>query len=179
MKSLIQKLVEIGSPSGFESPIREAVRLEIAPLADEMSVDPMGNLIARMGPTTGYTIMLAAHVDEIGLMVTHVDENGFARFVPIGGVSSRTCIGGRVRFLNGAAGVIGVERQAMAANCQPLTNCISTWVSILARTARYEPATWRLLIGRSLTWGNGWSRRPWMIASVPPSWWKPCAGSSR
>ncbi len=114
MKSLIQKLVEIVSPSGFESTIREAVRLEIAPLADEMSVDPMGNLIARMGPPTGYTIMLAAHVDEIGLMVTHVDENGFARFVPIGGVSSRTCIGGRVRFLNGAAGVIGVERQADA-----------------------------------------------------------------
>ena len=112
MKSLIQKLVETVSPSGYESPIREAVRFEITPLADEISVDAMGNLIARMGPSSGYKIMLAAHVDEIGVMVTHVDDHGFARFVPIGGVSPRTCIGGRVRFLNGAAGVIGQERQA-------------------------------------------------------------------
>lgn len=111
MKSLIQKLVETTSPSGYENPIRDLVREEIAPFVDDIQVDPLGNLVARKSSllTNGLRIMLAAHIDEIGVMVTHVDENGFVRFMPIGGVRSLTCVGGRVRFLNGVAGVIGVE----------------------------------------------------------------------
>src|SRR5690349_24976798 len=54
--------------------------------------------------------MIAAHMDEIGLIVSHVDENGFVRFSPIGGVFRRYVVGGRVRFLNGTAGVIGYDR---------------------------------------------------------------------
>jgi endoglucanase len=54
--------------------------------------------------------MVAAHMDEIGLMVSHVDENGFVRFSPLGGVFRRYVLGGRVRFLNGAQGVIGFDR---------------------------------------------------------------------
>jgi putative aminopeptidase FrvX len=53
--------------------------------------------------------MLAAHMDEIGVMVTQVDENGFIRFTTLGGVRPHTCIGGRVRFLNGISGVIYME----------------------------------------------------------------------
>jgi endoglucanase len=48
-------------------------------------------------------------MDEIGLIATHIDENGFVRFTTIGGVRRTTCVGGRVRFLNGTAGVIGQE----------------------------------------------------------------------
>src|SRR5689334_4021380 len=54
--------------------------------------------------------MIAAHMDEIGLIVSHVDENGFVRFSPIGGVFRRYVVGGRVRFLNGTQGVIGFDR---------------------------------------------------------------------
>lgn len=55
--------------------------------------------------------MVSAHIDEIGLMVTHVDDNGFARFLAVGGVSPPfTCMGNRVIFMNGARGVIGMER---------------------------------------------------------------------
>ena len=106
MKPLIQKLVETPSPSGYEAKIREVVRAEIAPHVDEIRVDALGNLIARKGKKSahGLKIMLAAHIDEIGLIVTHVDENGFASFSPIGGVRPLNCIGGRVRFLNGQAG---------------------------------------------------------------------------
>lgn len=112
MKSLIQKLVETPGPSGYETQIREVIRSEVEPLADEVRVDNMGNLIARIGQggPNGLKIMLSAHMDEIGVIATHVDEKGFVRFLNIGGVSPRTCIGGRVRFLNGAMGVIGVER---------------------------------------------------------------------
>ena len=112
MKSLIQKLVEIPGPSGYEAQIRTAVRAEVEPLADAVQVDNLGNLIARYGPenTEGMKIMLAAHIDEIGLIVTHVDERGFARFTTIGGVRPHTLPGGRVRFLDGHLGVIGMER---------------------------------------------------------------------
>ena len=50
--------------------------------------------------------MLAAHMDEIGIIATHIDESGFVRFTTIGGVRRHTCVGGRVRFLNGTQGVI-------------------------------------------------------------------------
>lgn len=112
MKSLIQKLVETTSPSGYEAPIRAVVRAEVDPLADEVYVDALGNLIARKGSAMpgGQKIMLSAHMDEIGVIATHIDENGFVRFTTIGGVRPHTCYGGRVRFLNGTAGVIGMER---------------------------------------------------------------------
>jgi putative aminopeptidase FrvX len=111
MKPLIQKLVETPSPSGYESKIREVVRAEITPHVDDIRVDALGNLIARKGKKSaqGLKIMLAAHIDEIGLIVTHVDDNGFASFSPIGGVRPLNCVGGRVRFLNGQAGVIFTE----------------------------------------------------------------------
>jgi len=76
-----------------------------------MHVDAMGNLIARKGDggAEGIKVMLAAHIDEIGIMVTQVDANGFVRFTTLGGVRPYTCLGGRVRFLNGTSGVISNE----------------------------------------------------------------------
>lgn len=112
MKSLIQKLVETPSPSGYESQIRAVIRAEIESYVDEMKVDALGNLIARkgQGSKNGQKVMLSAHIDEIGIIATHVDENGFVRFTTVGGVRPLYCVGGRVRFLNGRIGVIGVER---------------------------------------------------------------------
>jgi endoglucanase len=112
MKLLIKKLVETVGPSGYETQIREVIREEVQKYADETYTDAMGNLIIRKGQKSaqGLKIMLSAHMDEIGVMVTHVDKNGFARFTTIGGVRPHTCLGGRVRFLNGSAGVIGGER---------------------------------------------------------------------
>ncbi len=112
MKALIKKLVETAGPSGYEGAVRELVKAEILPLADEVRVDSLGNLIARKGRKSqaGMRLMLAAHLDEIGLMVTHVDDNGFARVAMLGTAPRRTLIGGRVKFLNGTYGVIGGER---------------------------------------------------------------------
>jgi len=111
MKALIKKLVETTGPSGYEAQIRAAVREEVEPYADELRVDAMGNLIVRKGQRgpNGLKIMLAAHIDEIGIIVTHVDEEGFVRFITLGGVRPHTCVGGRVRFLNGVCGVINME----------------------------------------------------------------------
>lgn len=112
MKSLIKKLVESVGPSGYESRVREVVRKEVEDYADEIQVDAMGNLIVKKGAKKegGLRVMLSAHIDEIGVMVTHVDKNGFARFATIGGVRPHTCYGSRVRFLNGTVGMIGGEK---------------------------------------------------------------------
>ena len=108
----LQMLVETPGPSGSEHLIRSKVEEEIRDYVDELYTDALGNLIARKGSLGegGKRVMVSAHVDEIGLMITHVDDNGFARFIPIGGVSPLTCLGGRVLFMNGTQGVIGIER---------------------------------------------------------------------
>jgi len=111
MKSLIQELVETTGPSGYESNVRDVIQSRVAPLADEVTVDALGNLIATKGviKSGGIKIMLAAHMDEIGIIATHIDETGFIRFTTIGGVLRQTCGGGRVRFLNGTLGVISYD----------------------------------------------------------------------
>jgi endoglucanase len=112
MKQLLQKLTETFSPSGYEDAIRAVIRAEVEPLADEIRVDALGNLIVRKG-TLGKgskRILVAAHMDEIGLIVSHVDERGFVRFASIGGVFGRYLLSGRVRFLNGTQGLIGYDR---------------------------------------------------------------------
>ena len=119
MKQLIQKLTDIFSPSGYENEIRNIIRAEIKEFADETRVDALGNLIARKGK--GRTrVMVAAHMDEIGLMATHVDEKGFVRFTGIGGVYPRNLPGGRVRFVNGAQGVIGLDGGIFGNDLPPL-----------------------------------------------------------
>ncbi len=114
MKLFIQKLVETPGPSGYERQVRDLVRAEIEPLVDELVVDRLGNLIARKGArdANGSKVMLAAHLDEVGVAATHIDEQGFVRFLPVGELNPLTCLGSRVQFLNGALGVIGAERLA-------------------------------------------------------------------
>ncbi len=111
MKPLIQKLVETQGPSGYETAIRDVVRQEVEPYADSIRTDALGNLIVQKGKGAagGLKLMLAAHIDEIGVMVSQVDENGFLRFTTLGGVRPYTCVGGRVKFLNGVNGVISME----------------------------------------------------------------------
>ena len=114
MKDLIKKFVELTGPSGYESQVRLAVQAEVQPYADHIVTDALGNLIATKGAKSknGLKIMLSAHMDEIGVIATHIDDSGFVRFTNIGGVAPRNCIGSRVRFLNGAQGVIGMEFNA-------------------------------------------------------------------
>ena len=122
MKQLLQRLTDTFSPSGYEDAIRDLIRKEIKAFANEIRVDALGNLIVRKGRASkgGKRIMIAAHMDEIGLMATHVDEKGFVRFTSIGGVYPRNLPGGRVRFVNGTLGVIGLEPTDHASDVPPL-----------------------------------------------------------
>ena len=112
MKELIEQLTEVYGPSGREEQIREVIRAEVESLADEIRVDALGNLIAlKKGTGQGKKVMLAAHMDEIGLIISHVDEKGFLRAQRIGGVDPITLTGGRVQFADGTIGVIAPEKR--------------------------------------------------------------------
>lgn len=108
MKETIKKLVEAWGPSGFEHHVRALIQAEVADLADEIRVDAVGNLICRMG-SGGPRVMVAAHMDEIGVILTYQDPEGFFRFNPLGGVLPETLTGHRVLFENGVVGVIHRE----------------------------------------------------------------------
>lgn len=114
MKPLLKTLTETYAPSGYEEAVRKIIQKEVKPFADEIRVDAMGSLIVRKKPTVDVKnskrIMLAAHMDEIGVIASHVDKNGFVRFASNGGVFGRYTLGARVRFMNGVTGVIGFDK---------------------------------------------------------------------
>lgn len=112
MKELIQKLVTAFGPTGFEDEVRAIVQAEIKDHADEVTVGKLGSLIAlKKGSGQGQKIMLVAHLDEIGLMVTHIDQRGYARVTPLGTVFPLYGVGQRVRFADGRVGVLCVDRR--------------------------------------------------------------------
>jgi len=116
MIDLIREYTQAFGPSGLEDEIRELIRERVEALADEVWVDRLGNLIALKKATQEHQgerplrIMMAAHMDEIGLIVTHVDDKGFLRVSNIGGVSPHVALGQRVMFANGTVGVLGAEK---------------------------------------------------------------------
>ena len=108
---LIQTLNAAHGPSGDEGGIREKLAELARPLADEISTDAMGNLIVRkLG--SGPRVMLCAHMDSIGFIVTHVEENGFLRVGRLGGISPKEAAYTPVRFASGVRGVIVPEEKA-------------------------------------------------------------------
>lgn len=113
MLETLRRLAETYGPGGDEGQIRAAVLAEIEGLTDEVSVDALGNVIAwrRCGKADAPRVMLSAHMDEIGLVVTYVEKDGFLRFTNVGYLIPHTLYGNRVRFADGTIGVIGVERE--------------------------------------------------------------------
>ena len=95
----------------FKEDVKEAVediKEEVKEYADEIYTDALGNLICRK-KGNGKKVMFASHMDEIGIVVTFIDEKGFLRFADVGGLYLRNLINRRVRFENGTIGVIGTE----------------------------------------------------------------------
>ena len=95
-------------PSGQEGAVAEVIRGIAQPYVDECKVDTLGNLLCHK-KGKGPKILFAAHMDSIGLIVTHIDEGGFLRFGPVGGLSAHEVLGAPVRFANGVRGVVALE----------------------------------------------------------------------
>ncbi len=100
LKALTAALCSLPGPSGAEGPVFDYIADYVRPLADEVRTDPLGNLIAvkRCGLPGAQSLLIDAHMDEIGLIVTSV-EDGFLRFAPIGGVDPRLLPASEVRIL--------------------------------------------------------------------------------
>jgi endoglucanase len=104
LKILLEKFTNAHGISGSEDNIRELLEMELEPYVDTIRKDIMGNLIATK-KGEGPTIMLAAHMDEIGFMVKYIDDNGFLRFIGIGGWFDQTILNQRV-IVHGKKGSI-------------------------------------------------------------------------
>ncbi len=107
---LLKKLLTTYSPSGSEDKIRDIIKSEVEGLVDEISIDSLGNLICRK-KGTGKKIMIAAHMDQIGLMITDIEKEGFLRFTNIGGISPLMSYGQKVVFADGTIGVVYAEEK--------------------------------------------------------------------
>jgi len=106
---LLARLSEALGVSGDEGAVRDLILEEVRPYIDAYRVDPMGNLLVVKGRNKrGPRVMLAAHMDEVGLMITKIEKNGLLRFAKVGGIDDRVLLGKRVRVgPDGVPGVIG------------------------------------------------------------------------
>lgn len=92
---LLKQLIETSGVSGYEGAVRDLIRKELESLTDEVRTDNMGNLIG-IKKGDGPKVMLAAHMDQIGFLVSHIDDKGFLRISPTGGFDPRTLMNQRV-----------------------------------------------------------------------------------
>lgn len=110
---LVVSLCDAYGPAGREESVRKLIEASIKDVSKELSVDRLGNLIAHVPASSDRTepqrLMFCAHMDEIGVIITHIDKKGFLRFAPVGGVFQERIAHQRVIFENGTMGVIGVE----------------------------------------------------------------------
>jgi putative aminopeptidase FrvX len=106
--AFLKSLLDTPGPSSFEAAPARLWRKEAEPLADEVHADVGGNSRATLNPGGRPRVMLAGHIDEIGVMVTHIDDDGYLSFDTIGGWDHQVFVGQRVRLLGREGSVTGV-----------------------------------------------------------------------
>ena len=104
----LKELVEAPSPSGYEGPAQRLWWREVSRFADEIRTDTHGNVIAAIKPGGALRVMLAGHCDEIGLIITYIDDDGFLWFTTIGGFDAAILPGQRVHVHTADGPVLGV-----------------------------------------------------------------------
>ena len=104
----LERLLDAAGPSGFEVRPARVWRAEAETFADRVSVDVSGNSLAEVNPEGSPRVMLAGHIDEIGLQITHIDAKGFLFVDEIGGWDAQVVVGQRVTVLAREGDVPGV-----------------------------------------------------------------------
>lgn len=108
-ENILKDLLMTPSPSGSEQPIIKKMAMFLKDYIDELTIDNYGNLVAlKYGANSNKKLMLAAHADEVGMMVTHIDNNGFLSFQEIGGIDTNLLPGQRVEIHNHQGVVTGI-----------------------------------------------------------------------
>ncbi len=106
--SFLQTLIETPSPSGYESRIQQAVREHMRDVADEVRTDLHGNVIVVKNPEAPLKLMLAGHCDQIGMLVQHIDAEGFLYALPIGGWDPQILLGQRMTVWTESGPILGI-----------------------------------------------------------------------
>lgn len=165
MRSELFELCRLNGVSGDEDQVREYLRQKAAPYADSMRTDAMGNLIVfkKGKKSTGNKLLIAAHMDEVGLIVTKVTDEGFLKFDFVGGVDRRVAIGKPVKLgEENIPGIIGlkaihlVKREEMKKT--PKTDAL--YIDIGAKDKEealklVQPGTYGSFVGEPEEFGNG------------------------
>jgi putative aminopeptidase FrvX len=104
----LKRVLETPSPAGYERPVQDIVRQFAGDFADEIRTDLHGNVIAVKNPQAPLRVMLAGHCDQIGLLVQHIDDQGFLWVQPIGGWDPQMLIGQRMTVWTDSGPVPGI-----------------------------------------------------------------------
>jgi len=153
-RAFLKRLLDSPGPSGFERAPARIWREEASTFADEVDVDLTGNSYAIVraagNPADAKTVMIAGHIDEIGFIISHVDEQGFLWFLPLGGWDDQVVVGQRIRIMGTDGDVIGVIGKKAAHLLRPEdrekpTQLRDMWIDIGA--ASREEALQRVNVG--------------------------------
>ncbi|MFJ7727172.1 M42 family metallopeptidase [Neobacillus sp. NPDC097160] len=107
--TMLKELTDARGIPGNEREVREVMKKYIEPFADEMTTDGLGSLIAKkIGKAGGPKIMVAGHLDEVGFMITQIDDKGFLRFQPVGGWWGQVMLAQRVTIVTRKGDVTGI-----------------------------------------------------------------------
>lgn len=165
MMELIKELCALNGVSGDEDRVREFIRGQAEPYADSIRTDALGNLIVfkKGRKTTGHKLLMAAHMDEVGLIVTHVTDEGYLKFDFVGGVDRRVAIGKSVVLGDQAIqGIIGLKAIHLVSREErkktPKTDAM--YIDIGAKNKEealklVQPGTYGSFIGEPEAFGNG------------------------
>ncbi|HXQ80520.1 MAG TPA: M20/M25/M40 family metallo-hydrolase [Opitutaceae bacterium] len=155
--AFLTELLHARSPSGYEGEAQAVFDRHVKPAADAYSGDALGNRIATLNPSGDPTLMLAGHMDELGLIITYVNKDGFIYFDTIGG-HDRTMISGRRVVIQTARGLVkGVTgRRAIhlmdEADRKKVPEIHEIWIDIGARSKK--EALGRISIGDAATYDH-------------------------
>lgn len=158
----LDRLLDAAGPSGFEVRAARVWREEAERIADEVRVDVSGNSFATVNPGGSPRVMLAGHIDEIGLQITHVDDDGYLYVAEIGGWDPQVLVGQRVSILTAGgtvAGVIGKKAIHLIEeeDRQKASKTKSLWVDVGAK-GRTDVAELGIRVGDPMVLAQGMVR---------------------
>ncbi len=138
-RDFLLRLLDAAGPAGFERPAAQVWRAEAQARGLEVEHDLVGNSLARL-PGRGPRVAVVGHIDELGLMITHVDADGFLWFQPIGGWDDQVLVGQRIRVLGAQGPVVGVigkrpRHQLSPEDLEKVSKIKTLWIDIGARNA--------------------------------------------
>lgn len=167
----LRALVETPSPSGFEQPAQRIVRERMKAYADTIETDVHGNVIAAINPKGTPRVMLAGHIDQIGMMVRYISDEGFLAFAPIGGIDAAVLPGLRVtvhakrRPVEGVIGRKPIHLMRDKPGDAPKVEIADMWIDIGARNK--ADAEKRVSVGDPITFTLGMTTLSDDLAASP------------